>query len=261
MAVADDPRALGRLLSGAGFIAGDEEADELFAAAAGNADLLEGLVGRRLTGEPLAWITGRVVFCGLEVRVDPGVYVPRWHSELLARRAADRLPDGGTAVDLCTGSGPIAKTLATIRPGARVVASDLDDRAVACARSNGVDVYLGDLFAPIPADLQGNVDVVVGVVPYVPTSALGLLQRDTLSFESPLSYDGGDGGTDILGRVLADCPRFLRPGGALLLEIGGAQASSLGDDLDRLGYLDVTALFDDNGDVRAVEATAGSAAS
>src|ERR1700686_1473093 len=135
-----DAARLATVLSHAGFIAAEEEADALLACAAGNVELLDSLVARRLTGEPLAWITGRVSFCGLEIRIDPGVYVPRWQSEPLARRAAERLPENGTAIDLCTGSGAIARTLMRKHPGARIVASDLDERAVACATANGVEV-------------------------------------------------------------------------------------------------------------------------
>jgi release factor glutamine methyltransferase len=251
----NDREALVALLSAAGFIAAEEEADELLARAARDAGLLDALVGRRLTGEPLAWITGWVSFCGLEVRVHPGVYVPRWQSEPLARRAVERLPAAGAAIDLCTGAGAIAMTLSANRPGARVVASEIDERAAACARANGVEVARGDLFAPLPGALRGCVDVVVGVVPYVPTPALPLLQRDTLAFESPLSYDGGPDGTDVLRRVLADAPGFLRRGGALLLELGGDQADALAGDLARLGYVDVSVLVDGDGDVRGIEAT------
>ena len=250
-----DPATLAAVLSRAGFIAADEEANELLACAAGNAELLESLVARRLTGEPLAWITGRVSFCGLEIRVDPGVYVPRWQSEPLARRAVERLPGNGTAIDLCTGSGAIARTLMSNHPGARVVASDLDERAVACATANGVEAYVGDLFAPLPRALEGRADVVVGVVPYVPTPDLPLLQRDTFAFESTLAYDGGPDGTEILRRVLTDARQFLRRRGALLLELGGEQAGALRDDLARLGYIDVSVLVDEDGDVRGIEAT------
>ena len=150
MPAQNDFDALAALLSGAGFVAAEEETYELLACAAGDVELLDSLVGRRLTGEPLAWITGSVSFCGLEVRVDPGVYVPRWQSEPLARRAVERLPATGAAIDLCTGTGAIARTLTTDRPDARVVASDVDERAGACAAANGVEVYRGDLFAPMP---------------------------------------------------------------------------------------------------------------
>jgi release factor glutamine methyltransferase len=247
--------ALAARLADAGFVAADEEAEELLARAGGDGDALDALVQRRLTGEPLAWITGSVTFCGVEVRVDPGVYVPRWQSEPIARRAVERLPAAGTAVDVCTGAGAIAKTLSTYRPAAHVVASDLDERAVACARANGVEAYRGDLFAPLPRALEGGVDVVVGAVPYVPTPDLPLLQRDTFTFESPLSYDGGADGTDILRRVLAESPRFLRRGGAVVLELGARQPEALAADFARLAYEDVATLRDEGGDVRGIEAT------
>jgi release factor glutamine methyltransferase len=252
--IANDPESLHALLARAGFIAAEEEAAELLAHAGRDPALLDAAVRRRLTGAPLAWITGRVLFCDVEVHVDPDVYVPRWLSEPLARRAVRRLPATGTAIDLCTGSGAIAKVLRARRPRARVVASDIDPRAVACAAANDVEVFLGDLFAPLPADLEGRVDVVVGVVPYVPTPELPLLQRDTFTFETPLSYDGGPDGTDILRRVIRDGGRFLRPGGWLLLELGGEQAVLLEDDVARFGYDHIDVLADADGDVRGIEA-------
>jgi release factor glutamine methyltransferase len=247
--------ALAAMLASAGFVAAEEEADELLARADGDGELLEVLVARRLTGEPLAWITGSVVFCGVEIRVDPGVYVPRWQTEVLAARAVERLPADGVAIDLCTGTGALAKVLMTERPGARIVGCDIDERSVACAQANGVETYRGDLFAALPDALRGSADVVVGVVPYVPTPELGLLQRDTFTFETTLSYDGGAAGTAILLRVLVDAPRFLRPGSALLLELGGEQADELAAELARLGYAGVGVLVDEDGDVRGIEAT------
>jgi release factor glutamine methyltransferase len=244
-----DLDALTRLLMRGGFVAADEEAEELLAAADGDAARLEAMVARRLTGEPLAWITGTAPFCGLWIKVAPGVYVPRWQSELLARRAVERLPAGGSAIDVCTGSGAIAVTL--MHAGARVLASDVDERAVACARSNGVEAYAGDLFEPF----RERVDVITGVVPYVPTPDLPLLQRDTFAFETPLSYDGGADGTGLLRRVAAEAPRVLRRGGALLLELGGRQADALRDDLASLGYGEVGVLIDEDGDVRGIETT------
>ena len=255
MAVPHDAEGLTDLLWQHGFVAADEEADELIAAAGGDAARLDALVARRLTGEPLAWITGGVVFCGVPVHVEPGVYVPRWQSEALAERAAERLPADGLAVDLCTGCGALARVLAVRRPHARVVASDVDEAAVACARTNGVEAYAGDLFAPLPAALAGTADVVVGVVPYVPTPALPLLQRDTLTFESTVPYDGGDDGAAVLRRAVEGAARWLRPGGALLLELGGDQADALGRTLAAAGFADVVVAHDEDGDVRAIEAT------
>jgi release factor glutamine methyltransferase len=254
--VMERPALIAELARG-GFVAAEEEADELLARAAGDGELLAELLGRRLTGEPLAWITGTVRFCGLQIRVDPGVYVPRWQSEALARRAAARLPADGTAVDLCTGAGAIAATLLAGAPAARVLATDVDERAVRCARANGVEAARGDLFEPLPTGLQGAVDVVVAVVPYVPTSELTLLQRDTFTFESTLAYDGGADGADLLRRVIAGAPRLLRAGGALLLELGDDQAERLGPELARHRFLDVAVLRDEDRDVRGIEATLG----
>lgn len=253
--VPDDIEALTDLLWQAGFVAADEEAEELLAAAGGSRERLDRLVARRLTGEPLAWVTGSVTFCGLTIRVDPGIYVPRWQSEQVAERAADRLPAHGVAVDLCTGAGAIAAALTHARPGARVLATDIDEAAVTCARRNGVAAATGDLFAPLPHDLRGGVDVVAGVVPYVPTPALGLLQRDTLAFEAPLAYDGGEDGTRLLRRAVAGAAEWLRPGGALLLELGGDQGAELAGDLGAHGFRDVRVLHDEDGEPRAVEAT------
>ncbi len=251
----DDHAALEARLAGAGFVAAREEAGELLSRAEGDPELLDSLVARRLDGEPLAWITGSTSFCGLQIRVDQGVYVPRWQSQDLARRAVARLPTEGTAIDVCTGSGAVAKVLTTARPRASVVATDIDSRAVACASANGLECYVGDLFAPLPQSFEHHVDVIVGVVPYVPTEALEFLSRDTFEFESTLSYEGGPDGTRILRRVLEDGVRFLMQGGAVLLELGGDQAELLSDDLRRLGYGAISVLNDEDGDVRGIEAT------
>lgn len=237
------PDELVALLMRNGFVAPEEEAAELRAAGGD----LDALVARRLTGEPLAWITGSVEFCGRAIKIDPGVYVPRWHTESLAWRAVARMPRGGSGIDLCTGSGAVAAVLIAER-GARMVATDLDERCVACARANGVDARVADLFEGVDA---GPVDVVTGVVPYVPTADLPLLQRDTFAFETTLAYDGGEDGLDIARRAVAGARERLKPGGALLLELGGRQAEQL--DLD--GFTDVSVLLDEEGDPRGIEAT------
>ena len=241
-------------LAAGGFLAPDDEAAELVAAAGDDGSRLEALVERRLTGEPLAWITGATTFCGLGVLVDHGVYVPRSHTEALALRAVDRLPEHGVAVDACTGSGAVAVVLRDRRPAARVVATDIDRRCVDCARRNGVDAVQGDLLASLPRSLQGEVDVLTAVVPYVPTAELQYLQRDTFTFESALAYDGGGDGARLLRRVVRESARFVRPGGALLLELGGDQAALLAIVLATEGYDDVRELVDDDGDTRGIEA-------
>ena len=242
-----------RELADAGCVAPDAEAEALLAAEAEGVGPVEELVARRVAGEPLAWIVGRVVFCGLRVRVDRGVFVPRPQTEAMARRAAALLPPTGTAVDLCTGSGAVAVVMMGARPRATVVGTDVDPVAIACARSNGVDALLGDLDEPIPASVRGVVDVVTAVVPYVPTEELHLLPRDVLANEPRLAIDGGPGGTAVLRRAVEAAARFLHPGGTVLLEIGGDQAKGMRQTLAALGFVGITVHRDGDGLDRAIE--------
>jgi release factor glutamine methyltransferase len=247
--------AIAEALARAGSVAADEEAAELAEAAGGDKARLATLLYRRLAGEPLAWVTGRVDFGGLAVQIDPGVYVPRWQSLELVERAARHLSPAGRAIDLCTGSGAVAAALQARRTGASIVATDSSPAAVACARANGVDALIGDLFEPVPSGWLGRTDVVVAVVPYVPTGALHLLPRDTLTFESAHHYDGGPDGTALLARVVADARRYLSFGGALVLELGGDQAEAVGAAMERKGYEGIDVWSDAEGDVRGIEGT------
>ncbi len=240
------------MLRAAGCVAAEEEALELTQLANGDAARLGDLLRRRCAGEPLAWLVGSVRFCGEKVVVHPDVYVPRWQSEPMALEAVTRLAPHGVAVDLCTGAGAIAVVIGARRPGARVVATDNDARAVTSARANGVETYEGDLAAPLGDDLTGSVDVVTAVVPYVPTEALHLLPRDVLAFEPRHALDGGPGGMTVLVRVVVAAATLLRPGGSLLLELGATQADQLEPVLADNAYRDVELLVDEDGDLRAL---------
>ena len=247
-----DREAVTKRLAEAGCVAASEEADELIRAAAGDLDKLDDLVSRRTEGEPIAWLTGSMTFCELELHISPGVYVPRFQTELLARRAAEMLPSSGIGVDLCTGAGVIAAVMAAASPSARVLATDLDGKAVACARRNGVEAFEGFLDEPLPTEFEHRVDVLAAVVPYVPTDSIRLLPRDVQVFEPRLALDGGADGTDLLVEVVRRSTRWLKPGGWLLLELGGDQAEPLGRLLGELGFENVEVMIDEDGDVRAV---------
>ncbi len=242
-------------LAEGGFVAPDAEADALLRASSEGVGSIGELLARRLGGEPMAWITGSVQFCGCRVRVDPGVFVPRPHSEWLATRAASLLPDDGIAVDLCTGSGAVAVVLASAQPRASVVGTDEDPVAVACARRNGVHALEGDLDEPLPAAWRGRVDVMTAVVPYVPTEELHLLPSDVLAHEPRRALDGGPRGTAVLERAVEAAARWLRPGGSVLLEIGGDQAEALTPTLAEAGFSDLRVHRDDDGRDRAIEAS------
>jgi release factor glutamine methyltransferase len=240
------------ILRSAGCVAAEEEAAELIARADGNDSILRTLVDRRCQGEPLAWLTGYIQFCGHTVLVHPGVYVPRWQSEPMALAALALLPAHGVAVDLCTGAGAIALNLSRGRPDATVLATDIDPIAVSCAKANDVDAVLGDMTSALPDHLHGAVDVVTAVVPYVPTPELAHLPRDVLNFEPRQALDGGIDGTTFLVRAVRESAPFLRPGGSLLLELGGDEADLLEPVLAECGYSPADRLVDEDGDLRAI---------
>jgi release factor glutamine methyltransferase len=252
MSASDLLAATTEQLRRAGCVAAEEEAAELIAFTEGGRDVLPTLIERRCQGEPLAWLVGAVQFCGLTVKLHPGVYVPRWQSEPLALAAVKHLPPTGLAVDLCTGSGAIAVVMADRRPKARVVATENEPLALACARDNDVEVYSADLSDGLPHHLVGSFDVVTAVVPYVPTGELRLLPPDTLRYEPIGALDGGHDGLVFLQRAALEAAALLRPGGVLLLELGGDEADRLAPALATHGFNEVTDLSDDEGDLRGV---------
>jgi release factor glutamine methyltransferase len=207
-------------------------------------------VQRREGGEPLAWITGRAVFGALVLHVAPGVYVPRRQTEELVRRAAAVLPAGGTAVDLCTGCGAIAASLSEADPDAVVIGVELDHAAARCAKRNGVMVVVGDLATPLHAPC--TVDVVTAVAPYVPTAARRLLPADVQRHEPARALDGGDDGLAAVRRVVEHAASLLRPGGHLLIELGGEQDGALAPHLARHRFAEVDPWRDDDGDLRGL---------
>lgn len=241
-------------LAAAGCVAPEEEAEELVAAAPDPA-ALESLLHRRERGEPLAWITGLVRFCGHPVRVDRGVYVPRPQTEELARRAAAALAGSRRrrAVDLCTGTGAVAVHLRESVPGATVAGVDIDGRAVRCARRNGVPAIRANLAAPLGT---GTVDVLTAVAPYVPTASIPLLPADVRDHEPRRALDGGPDGLHVVRRIVTSAARVLAPAGWLLLEIGGAQDQLLAPALDRAGFTSMDSWHDPEGDLRGLSARA-----
>jgi release factor glutamine methyltransferase len=233
----------------AGCVAAEEEAAELLAAVPDEGSL-DACLRRREDGEPLAWITGTVRFCGRPLQVASGVYVPRWQTEELARRAAAVLPAHGAALDLCTGAGAVAAHLKAEVPTACVLGVDVDVRAARCARRNGVPTLVADLDAPLRP--RPTFDVVTAVAPYVPTGALALLPLDVQRHEPGRALDGGADGLDVVRRVIAAAGALLRPGGWLLVEVGGDQHLALASSFP--GFDAIEAWEDDEGDVRGVAA-------
>ncbi len=188
---------------------------------------MRALVARRRLREPVAYIVGRRDFYGRAFAVDPRVLVPRPETEGLVERALGALgPAGGDAVralDLCTGSGCVAVTLAAERPDLAVDAVDLSPEALAVAAANAathgvsarVRCLLGDLWQPA----VGPYDLVTANPPYIPAAELDALMPEVRDFEPRLALDGGPEGTTLLAAVVEGAVGRLVPGGVLLVEM------------------------------------------
>jgi release factor glutamine methyltransferase len=210
-----------------------EDETRLLVSAACSQAQLTAMVDRRAAGLPLEHVLGWADFCGLRISVEPGVFVPRRRTEFLVRQAASltREPAGPTeqvvVIDLCCGSGALGAALATALGQAELHAADIDPAAVRCARRNvaavGGQVYQGDLYDPLPAALQGRVDVLVANVPYIPTGEIGMLPQEARLHEPRVALDGGGDGLDVLRRAAAAAPGWLAPGGRLLVETSERQ--------------------------------------
>jgi release factor glutamine methyltransferase len=218
-----------RRLRAAGCVFAEDEAGLLHEAATEGRDLDE-LVGRRIAGEPLEHLLGRVEFCGLRLAVEPGVFVPRSRTALLVQQALSALPSRGAeapvVVDLCCGCGAVGAALLAARPDLDLHAADVDPAAVRCARRNLPPhrVHQGDLYAVLPAELRGQVDVLVANAPYVPSDDIALMPPEARDHEPHTALDGGGDGLDVLRRVVAGAPGWLTPGGVLLVESSTGQA-------------------------------------
>jgi len=243
------PSAIVTRLRAAGCVFAEDEARLLISAASTPADLAA-MVDRRAAGQPLEHVVGWAKFCGLRIAVDPGVFVPRRRSEFLVRQAAGlagRAAAGHSGqagppaviVDLCCGSGALGAAVTAALDRAELHAADVDPAAVRCARRNlaacGGRVYEGDLYQPLPSTLRGRVGILLANVPYVPTEAVQTLPPEARLHEARLALDGGPDGLDVLRRVAAAAPRWLAPGGHLLIETSERQGPRAAEAFTRRG--------------------------
>ncbi|CDR10026.1 putative protein N(5)-glutamine methyltransferase [Streptomyces iranensis] len=218
-------------LRAAGCVFAEDEARLILSAGHVPAEI-DAMVDRRAAGLPLEHVLGWADFRGLRISIDAGVFVPRRRTEFLVEQAVPLARYGAVVVDLCCGSGALGAALASASAsgGVELYAADIDPVAVRCARRNvaaaGGTVYEGDLYEPLPAALRGRVDVLLANVPYVPTEEVGLLPPEARVHEARVALDGGADGLDVLRRVTAGAGGWLTPGGSLLFETSGRQAST-----------------------------------
>jgi release factor glutamine methyltransferase len=205
------------------------------------------LVQRRLAGEPVAYILGHKEFFALDFEVTPAAIIPRPETETLVELAAafarEKLQPGATIVDVGTGCGAIAISLARELPAFDIVAIDISPDALALARRNAarhgladrIRFVLGDLLDPLdisahPEPVPGarrepsrRVDLIVANLPYVLSADFEAAPREIREHEPRLGLDGGPDGLSLIARLLREAPPRLRHGGALFAEIGETQ--------------------------------------
>jgi release factor glutamine methyltransferase len=189
------------------------------------------LAGRRLTGEPSAYITGHREFYGLDFYVDPSVLIPRPETELLVERAIALAKEHvvATIADIGTGCGAIAISLAVNLPGVKIYATDISEAALRVARLNCQKYGVADRVCRLAGDLldplSESVDLILANLPYVRERELSRV--NTHGFEPSLALDGGVDGLEKIHRLCHQAEAKLNPGGSLLLEIGMGQKEAV----------------------------------
>jgi release factor glutamine methyltransferase len=194
------------------------------------------LVGRRCLGEPVAYLTSCKEFMGLDFKVSPSVLIPRPETELLVETALSLLPPAPLVIDVGTGSGAIAVSLASFLPESIVYATDCSEEALDVARSNAVRhgvgthvrFYQGDLLEPLTGVVPvKGADLIAANLPYIPSGDLAGLPRGVRQFEPGLALDGGADGLELYKRLIPAASILLKNDGFLLLEIGFNQAEGI----------------------------------
>lgn len=212
-------------------------------------DRFRDLVRRRARGEPLQTLIGATEFYSRPFKVEAGVFIPRPETERLVEIACDLLspPDHGLvapiAVEIGSGAGVVACSLAAELPRLAIWATDIDQGAVDLSRRNAqrlgvasrVHVLVGDRFAPLPSHLAGNVDLLVSNPPYVRRGDIDGLAVEVAQHEPRAALDGGPDGLAFYRALAPELATWLRPGGALALEIGADQARDVTEILSAAG--------------------------
>ncbi|MGD8570771.1 MAG: HemK family protein methyltransferase [Gammaproteobacteria bacterium] len=229
---------------------------------------LQGLVDQRLQGTPLAHLTQRQQFMGIELLAGPEALVPRKETELLGNAVLPLLnkavADNGCAkvIDVCTGAGNLAIAYAIHEPKAHVYAADLSADAVSLAKRNAtftgvtdqLDLREGDLLTPFEdPEIMGNIDVLSCNPPYISSGKVEAMHHEISKHEPALAFDGGPFGIRILQRLINEAPRFLKPGGWLAFEIGSGQGPALLQRMPRnKNYSELRSIEYQPGDMRVI---------
>jgi release factor glutamine methyltransferase len=232
---------------------------------------LRDLIAQRVSGVPLAHLTGRQRFMGVELFAGKEALIPRHETELVGYAALELLhalnagAEPAWVIDVCTGSGNLALALAHHEPRACVFASDLSADAVALARRNAQHLHLdgrvefraGDLLEPFDESrFHGRIDLLVCNPPYISSAKVELMPGEISGHEPRLAFDGGALGVRILQRLIRDAPRYLKPNGWLAFEVGLGQGPAVLKRLQSQGdFRQHRTVTNADGDIRAILAS------
>jgi release factor glutamine methyltransferase len=248
--------------------------------------LFRAQVARRAAGEPPQYITGRTEFMGLDIKVTPATLIPRPETEQLVEEVVELVTgkgNGGAEVrilDLCTGSGCIAVAVADGLLLATITATDLSEEALEVAKENAehngvaerIEFLQGDLFKALERDASTGhssgfssgfnsndyFDFILSNPPYIASGELNDLQPEVAEHEPRSALDGGPDGLDAIRRIVKEAPKYLKPGGRLIMEIGFGEAEAVKELLKSSGrYADFEIKEDLNGIERMVVAITG----
>jgi len=226
------------------------------------------LARQRKNGVPLEYIVGLARFMGRTFYCSPGTFIPKEQTEALCRVALEFLKTqerGGSPaiIDMGTGCGNIAITLALNSHSARIYGSDISPKAIEIAQKNvdafqlreRVTLLCGDLFSPFEwLDCEGTIDLIVCAPPYIPTGSLRKLSPEVVDYEPRIALDGGPFGIDFYRRLVAESLSMLKPRGRLVLEIGVGQEELIARVLSGKGNYEQVQHHDEGAGVRVVSA-------
>lgn len=221
------------------------------------AEKLRGHVAQRKKRIPLQQIIGYTEFMGLKFYVNEHVLCPRQDTEVLVEEALKKIKPEMKVLDLCTGSGCIAVSLAKLG-FADITATDISEDALAVARrnaqENGVDVHFfkGDLYDALPEQIR--YDMIVSNPPYIPTSVIDTLEPEVRDHEPGIALDGTADGLAFYRRIISDSGNYLKEGGHLLFEIGYDQGTAVSELLRNNAYEDIHVIKDYSRNDRVVAA-------
>jgi release factor glutamine methyltransferase len=213
-----------------------------------DADAFHDLVSRRAAGEPLQYLLGEWEFLGRTFRVDPRALIPRGETEGIVEVSREQAPAACRILDVGTGSGVLAVTLALERPGCTVLALDRSPAALALARENAARHGVGGRVRLLASDWLSALrpgtpfDLVVANPPYVPLAEAPHLSKTVSEHEPPLALYGGEDGLDGVRALLRSLPPFLSPGAPFVFEFGYGQARAVSDLVEDSGAFRLAAV-------------------